>query len=405
MSIRLFFMRRSRRALIASVLGFAILVTGVALAPAYAVPSYPTWAEVDEARKNVAKKKALIEKLEKIIEELEVEADRLGDEALIKGEIFNQAQDEVDAITVKVNSLQQQADEATNQAALAKQQLGQIAAQMYRDGSGGTALNLFLNSGEADDLLYQLGAQEKLAQQNDVIYQRSVEKQQYAEAVTAELSDAKADLDAKAAVAKKAFKEAKAAAAAVQAKVDENEALNRTMFSQLARLRNTAADLERQRAEGLAAERRQSAGTSAPIAPELYDVGPPDERKVNIAIDFAREQIGERYVLGGMGPNVWDCSGITKAAYAAAGIYLGTHSATNQFRTAAARKQLIPLSQIQPGDLIWWSREAAFDGDKYHVAIALGGGMMLEAPNPARTVRIVPIRWGEMFRYAGRPSA
>ena len=181
MSIRLFFMRRSRRALIASVLGFAILVTGVALAPAYAVPSYTTWAEVDDASKNVAKKKALIEKLEKIIEELEVEADRLGDEALIKGEIFNQAQDEVDAITVKVNSLQQQADEATNQAALAKQQLGQIAAQMYRDGSGGTALNLFLNSGEADDLLYQLGAQEKLAQQNDVIYQRSVEKQQYAE--------------------------------------------------------------------------------------------------------------------------------------------------------------------------------------------------------------------------------
>jgi cell wall-associated NlpC family hydrolase len=47
----------------------------------------------------------------------------------------------------------------------------------------------------------------------------------------------------------------------------------------------------------------------------------------------------------------------------------------------------------------------AFDGDKYHVVIYLGGGMMLEAPNPARTVRIVPLRYGELFPYAGRPTA
>jgi cell wall-associated NlpC family hydrolase len=37
--------------------------------------------------------------------------------------------------------------------------------------------------------------------------------------------------------------------------------------------------------------------------------------------------------------------------------------------------------------------------------IYLGNDMMLEAPNPARTVRIVPLRFGELFAYAGRPSA
>ena len=110
-------------------------------------------------------------------------------------------------------------------------------------------------------------------------------------------------------------------------------------------------------------------------------------------------------MLGGMGPSVWDCSGITKASYAAAGIYIGTHSATNQFNTMASERKLVPLTQWQPGDLIWYSQSSSFNGDKYHVAIYLGGEMMLEAPNPARTVRIVPVRYGELFPYAGRPSA
>jgi cell wall-associated NlpC family hydrolase len=71
----------------------------------------------------------------------------------------------------------------------------------------------------------------------------------------------------------------------------------------------------------------------------------------------------------------------------------------------AAGRKLVPLNQWQPGDLIWYSQSSSFNGDKYHVAIYIGGDMMLEAPNPARTVRIVPVRYGELFPYAGRPSA
>jgi cell wall-associated NlpC family hydrolase len=71
---------------------------------------------------------------------------------------------------------------------------------------------------------------------------------------------------------------------------------------------------------------------------------------------------------------------------------------------AQARK-LVPLAEAQVGDLMWYSQDSAFNGDKYHVVIYLGGDMMLEAPNPARTVRIVPLRYGELFPYAGRPSA
>ena len=396
---------RFSRVLIASAATAALVFGATVVAPSWAVPSYPSAAEVAAAKKNVSAKKAMIARIEKIVQELAVEANKLGRVAQIKGEAFNQAQDAVDAITAKVNSLQAQADAANTEADKAKAQLGQIAAQMYRDGTGGTSLNLFLNASVADDLLYKLGAQEKVAQQSDTIYNRSLAKQKYAQSLTDELAGAKTELATKAAAAKSLFVEAQTAASAVQSKVDENNRLNKTFYSQLAVLQNTSAALERQRAEGLAAEARQNAGTSKPVAPELYAVGDADSSKVQIALDFAKAQLGERYVLGGMGPDVWDCSGITKAGYAAAGIYIGTHSATNQFNTMASARKLVPLAQAQVGDLMWYSESSSFNGDKYHVVYYLGGDMMLEAPNPARTVRIVPLRYGELFPYAGRPSA
>ena len=398
-------MRFKFSAAIAAVSGLALVASVAVFAPSFAAPSYPSWADIQAAKANEAKKKAMIDNLQSTISTLAAEADKLAKVALVKGEAFNQAQDAVDAMTVKVKALQRQANQANAQADSAKAELGQIAAQMYRDGAAGTSLDLFLNAGQADNLLYQLGTQDQLAGQSQNLYERAVQRQQYAQSITDTLKAAKSQLADEASVAQAAFDEAQSAASAVQAKVDANNALNKVFYAQLASLRNTTASLEQQRAEGLAAEARQNAGTSMPIAPELYNVGSADQGKVDTALAFARQQLGEPYVLGGMGPNVWDCSGITKAAYAAAGIYIGTHSATNQFNTMAAERRLVPLSQAVQGDLMWYSQESAFNGDKYHVVIFLGGGLMLEAPNPARTVRIVPLRYGELFPYAGRPSA
>jgi cell wall-associated NlpC family hydrolase len=381
------------------------VLTGSIISPSFAVPSYPSAAEVAAAKRSVTAKKEMITRIENLLVELEAQQTKLNGEARTKAAAFNLVQDKVDAMAAKVASLQGQADEANAKAAAAKTQLGQIAAQMYRDGTGGTSLNLFLNSGEADDLLYKLGAQEKIAQQSDEIYQRSIAQQLYAQALSDDLDVAKAEMAVLAADAKAKFVVAQQAANAAQAIVDQNTRLNKTFYAQLASLRDTASDLERQRAEGLAAERRQNAGSTNMDAPELYKVGPADAGKVETMFTFAKAQLGERYVLGGMGPDIWDCSGITKAAYSAAGIYIGTHSATNQFNTMGAARKLVPLNQAQVGDLMWYSQESAFNGDKYHVVLFMGGGMMLEAPNPARTVRIVPLRYGELFPYAGRPTA
>ena len=395
-----------RRGLIASFTAAGILVTSLLLTPAWAVPNYPSAAEVAAAKRSVTEKRKMITRIEGILNTLESEARELEAIALEKSEQYIRALKRADDMREKVKSLQDQAKESANKAETARVQLGQLVAQMFRDRSANDiTLELFFNPESAEDLLFEMSMQEIVAQRTESIYQSALDQQSQAQALELELEEAKKQLEVVEAEAKKLFDEAQAAADAVIAKVRSTERERATMMSQLASLQDNAEDLERQRREGLEAERRQNAIKTAPTAPELYTVGPPNKELVERAIDFAREQLGERYVLGGAGPNVWDCSGITMKSYAAAGVYIGWHSATAQYNVLAAQKKLVPFQDAQRGDLIWWSQEDAFSGDKYHVAIYLGDGMMLEAPNPARTVRIVPVRYGELWPYAGRPTA
>jgi protein subunit release factor A len=136
----------------------AILLGTVLAVPAMANPNYPSAAEVAAAKRNVVDKQKMIERIENLIADLEDEVEVLNREASIKAEIFNVAQEEFEIIERKVKVLEKQAKAALAEADQAAEQLGQIASQMLRNGSGGTSLNLFLNPGEADDLLYQLGA-------------------------------------------------------------------------------------------------------------------------------------------------------------------------------------------------------------------------------------------------------
>lgn len=395
-----------RRGLIASFTAAGILVTSLLLTPAWAVPNYPSAAEVAAAKRSVTEKKKMITRIEGILNTLEAEARELEAIALEKSEQYIRALKRADDMREKVKSLQDQAKASANKAETARVQLGQLVAQMFRDRSANDiTLELFFNPDSAEDLLFEMSMQEIVAQRTESIYQSALDQQAQAQALELELEEAKKQLEVVEAEAKKLFDEAQAAADAVIAKVRSTERERATMMSQLASLQDNAEDLERQRREGLEAERRQNAIKTAPTAPELYTVGPPNKELVERAIDFAKEQLGERYVLGGAGPNVWDCSGITMKSYAAAGVYIGWHSATAQYNVMAAQKKLVPFQDAQRGDLIWWSQEEAFSGDKYHVAIYLGDGMMLEAPNPARTVRIVPVRYGELWPYAGRPTA
>ncbi|NCV36280.1 MAG: hypothetical protein EBW67_05575 [Actinobacteria bacterium] len=399
-------MAMRKNAIIAALSGIGLVAGTLLLTPAYANPDYPTAAEVAAAKRDVQEKEKLIERIESLLVTLEEEARALETIALQKNEEYNQAIDAKNEMAAKVESLQARVEQSATEAEEARLQLGRIVAQMFRDRSAtDTTLELLFNPDDAESLLFQMSMEEIIAQRTEAIYQAALDKQAQAEALALELEQSRIELEEIEAEAEKLYQEAQDAADAVIAKVAESERERATMMEQLAELKDTAEEIERQRQEGLEWERRQAAIRAAPTAPELYSVGEPDWAQVETAIAFASEQLGERYVLGGAGPNVWDCSGITMKSYAAAGVYIGWHSATAQYNVLAGQKKLVPFQNAQRGDLIWWSTESAFSGDKYHVAIYLGDGMMLEAPNPARTVRIVPVRYGELWPYAGRPTA
>jgi len=105
----------------------------------------------------------------------------------------------------------------------------------------------------------------------------------------------------------------------------------------------------------------------------------------------AKQFLGLHYLWGGLSAWGYDCSGLTWAAYRAHGITI-PRDADAQFAAGTP----VPLSQVQPGDLLFYEHPVVG-----HVSMALGDGLMIEAPNSRSEVRIVPIRTSE-FRGARR---
>jgi peptidoglycan DL-endopeptidase CwlO len=98
------------------------------------------------------------------------------------------------------------------------------------------------------------------------------------------------------------------------------------------------------------------------------------------AIVFACNQLGESYVWAGAGPAIWDCSGLTMAAFAAAGVTL-PHSSGQQANFGTR----IDNSSIQAGDLLFFNRPIS------HVGISLGDNLMVHAPHSGDVVKVVSL--------------
>lgn len=104
---------------------------------------------------------------------------------------------------------------------------------------------------------------------------------------------------------------------------------------------------------------------------------------VAMAISFALAQLGKPYQWGATGPTAYDCSGLVYAAYAAAGIHIAR--TTFQWRQDGPE---IPLSQIQPGDLLFSAGSDGTPSNPGHVVMYLGGGEIIQAPQTGEDVQI-----------------
>ena len=120
--------------------------------------------------------------------------------------------------------------------------------------------------------------------------------------------------------------------------------------------------------------------------------GLPSSGRAGIALQTAMAQIGKPYQWAGSGPNVFDCSGLTMFAWAAAGLFL-PHSAAAQY----AMFPHVARNALQPGDLVF------FGSPIHHDGMYVGGGQMVNAPHTGADVRIQPIDRSD-YVGASRPS-
>ncbi|SPM33822.1 hypothetical protein MRAB57_1626 [Mycobacterium rhizamassiliense] len=157
-----------------------------------------------------------------------------------------------------------------------------------------------------------------------------------------------------------------------------------TPMAQREAMRRRAARLRAQRTHVLIARlhaRRRSAALRALRYRMLHHRGPgltglavPNGR-AGLAVRAALSRLGRPYVWGATGPDQFDCSGLVQWAYAQAGIHLDrtTYQQINDGIPVAP-------AQVRPGDLVF--------PHAGHVQMAIGNGLVVEAPYSGASVRI-----------------
>jgi peptidoglycan DL-endopeptidase CwlO len=105
----------------------------------------------------------------------------------------------------------------------------------------------------------------------------------------------------------------------------------------------------------------------------------PTNTQAGQAVAYAFAQIGKPYVWGATGPDSFDCSGLMVASWSAAGLTI-PRTTYDQW----ASLPHIPLSDVQPGDMILYNGES-------HVAMYVGNGMIIDAPHTGADVEEIPM--------------
>jgi cell wall-associated NlpC family hydrolase len=129
--------------------------------------------------------------------------------------------------------------------------------------------------------------------------------------------------------------------------------------------------------------------------------GAPAEDVAAAAVQFAYNELGKPYKWGATGElGFYDCSGLMLRAYQAGGLTLPRTSRQQWY--AGAR--VWEVSQMQPGDLVFYAYNTADPATIHHVGIYIGAGNMIDAPYTGANVRITPFLRGD-FIGAVRPTA
>ncbi|MCX3058357.1 C40 family peptidase [Streptomyces beihaiensis] len=332
------------------------------------------------------------------LEEVQKKVDGLYHQAEVATQKYNGAKERTDSKKKQVDKLLDDIAERTQKMNAVREQLGQFAAAQYRDGGIGDTARMFLTDNPEDyftqshQMSRMTDRQQKVVDDYRTEQRATARKRVEAQKELTQLTSAQTEL--------------KKSKQAVQAKLaDARDLLSKLTAEEKARLaeikrkqeeeaRKKAAELAQKQKEAEEAAARQKAqqdqqsgsgtsGSGTSSGSTGSSTSSSYATQAAKALAFAKAQIGKPYVWGATGPDSYDCSGLTQAAWKAAGISL-PRTTWDQVKVG----KTVPLSDIQPGDLVF------FYDDISHVGLYLGNGIMIHAPKPGAYVREESIYYG-----------
>ena len=372
-----------RKSVIALALMGSLLL---ATTPAIAKPK-PTLAEIEAAKVAEAAKKKAADAAAKKLAAANLTLRQLTAKAAVARALYLKAQGELNVATAAANAAAKYAEETAAEVAEAHRSIGKMAANAYIMGGSLSDIQPLLSANGPQDIIDQLSTLNTLGARNSTALDRFKAAEIVARAAKKKADEARAIqviATAKVAAAKKTADDAQALQ---QKEVDKLRAVQDKLMKELAKAKNVRVTLEQQRQLALLEESQANTATTtinqAKVWPNKGFKGRSSFRTTEAqrlaAVAYAKKQVQARkpYVWGTQGPNSFDCSGLVYAAYKSAGLGWPNWDRLNSALYAGYTYH-VPLTQLQPGDLLFYSYKGTI-GTIHHITIYAGNGMMWEA--------------------------
>ena len=358
----------------------------LAATPAIAKPK-PTLAEIEAAKQAEAAKKTAADAAAKKLAAANLTLKQLTARANAAQAIYLKAKKELEIATAQAIAAAKHAAETAAAVAEAHRVIGKLAANAYILGGSMSDIQPLLSSNGPQDLIDQLSTLNTLGARNTTALDRYKAAEIVAKAAKLKADEAKAIQVVATAKVEATKKIADAAQALQQKEVNKLRAVQDNLMKELAKARNVRVTLEQQRQLALLEESQANTASTtinqAKVWPDRGFKGRTTIRTTEAqrlaAVAFAKKQVQARkpYIWGSEGPSSFDCSGLVYAAYKSAGLGWPNWDRLNSALYSGYTKH-VPLTELQPGDLLFYSYKGTIS-TIHHISIYAGGGMMWEA--------------------------
>jgi cell wall-associated NlpC family hydrolase len=347
----------------------------------------PTLAEIAAAKATEKAKTQVAAAAKAKLDAAQARLRVLAQQAVNAKAAYNRSTAELKGATQTAQAKAAAAVLAMNAVSQAHNEIGRIAAGAYKMGGGFSNIDSILHADGPQDLVDRLSQLTVISASNTTAlhrYQSASDKAKNAKLAADAARAAQAAATNKVAAAKQVADSIKTSQ---QKEVDSLMALQNELMSELSKAHDVRVTLEQQRQLAILEEQRAKTAANTPGQAKIWaDRGYTGRQTIRtsadqrlIALNFAKGEVlaGKPYVWGAQGPRSYDCSGLVYAAFKAAGLTSPSWSRLNAALFFVATKR-VPLSDLQPGDLVFWSYNGTV-GSIHHIAIYAGNNMVWEA--------------------------